>query len=309
MIFRFFLLLTLLPVMAYPSEEAFKQYIQPILETRCVSCHGSERQKGGLRLDTREGAMKGGDTGPALASGDPANSLLLRQVSLHPDDEEIMPPKGEPLTKQEKFLLSSWIKAGVPWAGTLVAREAHEVRLSEVPATGTRDQLLADPQLVLKHSKVIDHFLNGILIRKGIQPNEPASDEVFVRRAYLDIGGRIPTLEEYEAFMGSEEANKRDMLIKQLLDSDAFVSHTHNQWNDAMRLKNSYRKIDMSSYKLWLRKAIQENMPYDQFVREKLVTPGHIENPEAASVGLLMRSYRVLSGKGVRGHVILGDGI
>ena len=63
MISRLFLLLSLLPVMAYPSEEAFKQYIQPILETRCVSCHGPERQKGGLHLDTLEGALKGGDTG------------------------------------------------------------------------------------------------------------------------------------------------------------------------------------------------------------------------------------------------------
>ena len=283
------LLLFLLPVTAWPSEEAFKQHIQRILETRCVSCHGSERQKGGLSLHTREAALKGGETGPAMVPGDPAKSLLIELVNLHADDDERMPPKDEPLTQRQKFLLSSWIKSGALWTGTLVAREANEVRLSDVPATGTRDQLLEDPELLLKHSKVIDNYVNGVLSQKGIQPKKQASDEVFVRRAYLDIGGRIPTLGEYEAFMASVEKDKRDQLIKQLLDSDAYVSHTHNLWQDAMRLKNSHRKIDMSSYKLWLRKAIQNNMPYDRFVKEQLAASGHIENPEAASVGFIMR--------------------
>ncbi len=289
MISRFFLLLSLLPVTAWSSEEAFQQYIQPILETRCVSCHGSERQKGGLRLDTLEGALKGGDAGPAFVPGDPSNSLLIELVNLHAEDDERMPPKDEPLNKRQKSLLSSWINAGAPWAGTLVAREPYEVRFSAVPATGSRDQLLEDPELLLKHSRVIDQFVNGILSQKGITPNRTASDEVFVRRAYLDIGGRIPTLGEYEAFMASVESDKRDRLIRQLLDSDAFVSHTHNQWQDALRVKDSHRKIDMTSYKVWLRKAIQENMPYDQFVREQLITSGHIENPEAAAVGYIMR--------------------
>ena len=89
--------------------------------------------------------------------------------------------------------------------------------------------------------------------------------------------------------MTDKGANKRDDLVGRLLDSPAFVSHTLNQWFDALRAQYSYRKIDMTSYRLWLRKAIQENMPYDRFVREQLVASGHIENPEAAAVGYLMR--------------------
>ncbi|MEO0415980.1 MAG: DUF1549 domain-containing protein, partial [Verrucomicrobiota bacterium] len=254
-----------------------------------MSCHGAERQKGGLGLHTLEAALKGGDSGPAMVPGDPAESLLMELVNLHADDDERMPPKDEPLNKREKFLLSSWIQSGAPWAGTLIPREVNEVRLSDIPTTGSRQQLLANPEVLLKHSKAVDDYVNGILSQKGIQPNEAALDEVFVRRVYLDIGGRIPTLDEFEAFMESVEVDKRRHLVNQLLNSDAYVSHTHNLWQDALRVKNSHRKIDLSSYKLWLRKAIQENMPYDQFVREQLITSGHIENPETASVGMIMR--------------------
>lgn len=286
---RLLLIVLGLPAMAWSSEEAFQQYIQPILETRCVSSHGAERQKGGLSLHTREATLKGGHSGPAMVPGDPGKSRLIELVNLHADDDDRMPPKDEPLNKRQRFLLSSWIKSGAPWAGTLVPREVHEVRLSEIPATGTRAQLLEDPGLLLRHSKVVDHYINGVLTGQEIQPNPRVSDEVFVRRAHLDIGGRIPTLDEYERFMASEETDKRVHLIKQLLNSDAFVSHTHNLWQDALRLKNSHRKIDMTSYKLWLRKAIQDNLPYDEFVKLQLTSSGHIENPDAAAVGFIMR--------------------
>ena len=193
---RFLLLLSLLPATGYSSEEAFKQYIQPILETRCVSCHGSERQKGGLRLDTLEAALKGGESGPALVPGDASKSRLIERVNLHATDEDRMPPKDDPLNDRQRFLLSSWIKSGAPWEGKLVAREPGEIQPTAVAAKGNRAQLLANPPLLKNQSKVIDSFVNGALSQSGHQPNKAASDEVFVRRAYLDIAGRIRGLHD-----------------------------------------------------------------------------------------------------------------
>lgn len=289
MISRLLLLLSVLPVTVYSSEEAFRQYIQPILETGCVSCHGATRQKGGLRLDTLEAALKGGESGPALVPGDPAKSRLIARVNLHANDDDRMPPKDEPLNERQKFLLTSWIKSGAAWAGKLVAKESGEVQLTGTAAKGNRAQLLENPQLLKTVSKAIDTYINGALSQSGSQANKAVSDEIFVRRAYLDIAGRIPTLAEYEAFMATTDADKRDKLIGDLLKSPGFVSHTLNLWLDALRVKYSHRKIQSQSYIVWLRKAIQENMPYDKFVREQLSAVGHIDNPETAAAGYYIR--------------------
>ena len=74
----------------------FDNNVRPLLELHCVKCHGANKQKGGLRLDTLDQAVKGGDSGTALAKGDPAKSLLLERISLAANHDEIMPPKGDP---------------------------------------------------------------------------------------------------------------------------------------------------------------------------------------------------------------------
>ena len=256
----------------------FHRDIRPLFEASCVGCHGAERQKGGLRLDTRDGALKGGNEGPAYVEGDASKSHLYQLVSLHAEDSDRMPAKGDPLTGQQQELLKRWIEGGAPWgAGALHERKPGAVNLANVPKMPSKAILEQNPQLMQRHSGQIDAYLKAHLAKEGLPVGQLASDEVFVRRAFLDIAGRIPTLDEYETFMAPEEGNKRDGLVEQLLDSPAFVSHTLNQWLDALRVKNSHRKIDMSSYKVWLRKAIQDNIPYDRFVREQLITSGHIE--------------------------------
>src|SRR6185369_2788043 len=83
----------------------FEQQIKPILELNCVRCHGAEKPKGGLRLDTKGGALKGGDEGPALVPGKPDQSPLYTSTILPADDDKHMPPKGDPLKKEQTELL------------------------------------------------------------------------------------------------------------------------------------------------------------------------------------------------------------
>src|SRR5687767_15106783 len=98
------------------SHRHFTERVKPLLETRCVSCHGPDKVKGGLRLDSRAGALKGGESGPALVPGKPAESLIVQAV-MHARPDLEMPPKDK-LTKSDIALLERWIKDGAPWPET-----------------------------------------------------------------------------------------------------------------------------------------------------------------------------------------------
>jgi hypothetical protein len=105
------------------GETDFVRDIKPILERTCVQCHGPEKQKGGLRLDTRPALLKGGEIGPGMAPGNPGESELYRRVILEPSHEDVMPPKGKTphLTAMETDLLKRWIAEGAPWPEGIVA--------------------------------------------------------------------------------------------------------------------------------------------------------------------------------------------
>ncbi len=101
--------------LASAAEPDFNQHIKPILESACLSCHGPEKPKGDLRLDTKANTMKGGENGVVIVPGQPEKSPLYTSTILPPDDDKIMPPKGDKLTKEQADLLRDWIKAGAPW--------------------------------------------------------------------------------------------------------------------------------------------------------------------------------------------------
>ena len=110
-----------------PSERHFIEKVKPLLESRCVSCHGTDKVKGGLRLDSRAAALKGGDAGPALIPGKPADSLLLQAV-MHSKKDLEMPPK-EKLTTNDVAVLKRWIEDGAPWPATVTNVAATTAQL------------------------------------------------------------------------------------------------------------------------------------------------------------------------------------
>ncbi|MCC6881374.1 MAG: DUF1549 domain-containing protein, partial [Verrucomicrobiales bacterium] len=133
---------------------------------------------------------------------------------------------------------------------------------SRIPATDRLDQLDA-----------------ANLAKQGLQPNPPASDEILVRRLYLDIIGRIPTKAETLAFLDSKDPHKRDKLIDTLLESDGYVSHFYNFWADILRAKSDLSGAAQSlpagnAYADWIKQSLRENKPYDTFVREMITASG-----------------------------------
>lgn len=147
----------------------------------------------------------------------------------------------------------------------------------------------ASLQHVRDVAKDIDRFITSDLIRNQQQPNPRLSDELFVRRVYLEIGGRIPRLAEIGEFVTSKDTRKREKLIDKLLSSHDYVSHTYNYWADILRLQDHPINNNQIAqpYHEWIKDSIRTNMPYDEWVHTMLTAEGRIwENP---AVGFAMR--------------------
>ena len=267
------LALGLLAPHAAPAEISveFARDIAPILANRCVSCHGAEKQNGGLRLDSGAGVVHGGDSGVLLEAGDPAGSLLFQVVS-GAHDELRMPPKGDPLAPDEVALIQSWIEAGAPvpegdlgavrsehWAFQPIARP--EVPAAEFGAWG------ASP---------IDAFVRARLADAGVSPSPEADRDTLIRRLYLDLLGLPPEPQEVDAFLADGATDAYEKLVDRLLASPHFGERWGRHWLDLARFADSdgYEKDSPRPYawryRDWLINAINEDMPYDQFVIQQI---------------------------------------
>jgi hypothetical protein len=109
-----------------PAAVDFNKDIRPILEGTCVKCHGPEKPRAKLRLDSKAGLLKGSTTGKVVEAGHPEKSMLYKLVTKAKDDPERMPPKGDPLTKAQTDRLRDWIKEGMPWPAGLVLKAPPE---------------------------------------------------------------------------------------------------------------------------------------------------------------------------------------
>jgi mono/diheme cytochrome c family protein len=251
-----------------PANHAvkFSTEIKPIFEASCIKCHGRGRAKGGFRLDTRETALKGGDSGPAVFPGKSAESLIIALVQgVDPDD--FMPKKGSRLTAEQIGLLRAWIDQGAPWDA--------QVTFGRVEPVNLKPRLPAIPPAT-KAANPIDRFLEPYFAAHHIEPPKLVSDRVFARRAWLDVIGLLPPPEDLEAFVADRSEDKRARWVDRLLADDRnYAENWLSFWNDLLR--NDYKgtgDIDGGRKQIthWLYSALLTNMPYDKFVAE-LVNP------------------------------------
>lgn len=125
-------------------------------------------------------------------------------------------------------------------------------------------------------SRKIDALIEADLKRSKITPNEPANDEVFLRRVYLNAIGRIPTLEEAERYYSYDGPSRRGKIIEYLLKTEGYVSHTYNYWADILRVKTNMNGNTGAAYVEWIKQAIRDNLPYDEFVKQLITSEGKI---------------------------------
>ncbi len=255
----------------------FEADVLPVLYRHCFSCH-SEKQakpKGGLRLDSAEGLVDAG----VIAPGKPDESELLQRVSLPHTDDDVMPPlKGgaQPLSEAERALLRAWIAAGAKLDGW-VKFEHREPPRGEPGAAVART---AVPEI----ARQVDALIARHHTAQRTTLNAPASDEVFLRRVYLDVAGRIPSLEESTRFLADPREDRRARLIDALLAGEGYVSHTYNWKADQLRLNPRALAGGQPAwlYDDWVKDAIRSGLPHDETVRQLITAKGYLWENGAA---------------------------
>lgn len=259
------------------SPDFFETKIRPVLATNCFACHANS-QLGGVRLDSRDGVLK------VIVPGDPDKSALIVAVR---QTGKVKMPMGGRLKDQEIQDLAAWVKAGAVWP------ESAKV------ATGNKGEYVIRPEQrafwsfqPLKKPPVppasdwakteIDRFVIAKLQEQGLKPVKSASRRTLIRRATLDLTGLPPTFEEVEAFEKDLSPNAFAKVVDRLLASPAYGERWGRIWLDVARYgEDDYRSLDPLRrglnpypfaylYRDWVIKALNDDLPYDTFVKAQL---------------------------------------
>ncbi|MEY4940979.1 MAG: hypothetical protein RIQ93_2714, partial [Verrucomicrobiota bacterium] len=246
--------------------------IQPILAQNCYSCHGSEKQKSGLRLDRKSDALLGGDSGKVIVPGKSAESILIHHVA-GLDPEVIMPPEDDRLTVTEIGKLRAWIDAGAPWPNETAAGAKDSGHWAFKPP-----QRVPVPNLRTRQwtRNPIDAFVLARLHEEKIEPSPEADRVTLLRRLSLDLLGLPPTPTEVTAFANDSRSDAYEKLVDRLLASPHFGERWGRHWLDLARYADSdgYEKDSPRPYAYlyrdWVIAAINRDVPFDQFTIEQL---------------------------------------
>jgi len=253
----------------------FETDIQPIFEEHCASCHGDRKQKGDVRVDRRADLLRGGESGiPSLVPGKPGESFLI-EVLRDPDPEFRMPFEEDPLPEDQIALIEEWIAQGADWPGQMDAMADDNVETDHWSFQPVERPDVPD----IDGAAPVDAFLLQALEEAGISANGDADARSLIRRASITLTGLPPSPEEVEAFRSAYAASPDEAyeaLVDDLMASPHFGERWAQHWLDVIRWAetngseaNLYRK-NAWVYRDYVVRAFNEDMPYDQFVREQI---------------------------------------
>jgi Protein of unknown function (DUF1553)/Protein of unknown function (DUF1549)/Planctomycete cytochrome C len=247
----------------------FSSQVKPIINNRCITCHGGVKRNNGFSLLFRQDALDTTESGrPAIILGDPENSELVKRINHH-DTEERMPYKEKKLPDDEIKILTQWIKEGAKWGDHWAYVAPKSV---EVPSTGLLASLFPSQGFVRNN---IDHFVLKKLNEKNLDPSEEAEREVILRRVYLDLIGIPPTPEQAKKFLNDNSNEAYEKMVDELLASQRFGEKWASWWLDMARYADTkgYEKDGgrvIWRYRDWVIKAFNTDMPFNQFTTEQL---------------------------------------
>ncbi len=276
---------------ATPQEAAtfFETRIRPLLAANCQACHG-ETATAGLRVDSREGLLRGGETGPAIVPGDPEKSTLLKVVQ-HAEGFPRMPRGRAKLSAADIDALAEWIKGGAVWPSVNTAEPAPAVSHERVITAEQRAFWAFRPLAKPAPPAVrrgdwprtdIDRFILARLEQDGLSPVGPADKLTLLRRATFDLTGLPPSPDDVDAFLKDESPDAYAKVIDRLLASPQYGEAWGRIWLDVARYgEDDYRSLDPMGrgfnpypnahlYRDWVIRAFNDDLPYDQFVTAQL---------------------------------------
>lgn len=250
----------------------FLRDVQPILRAHCHTCHAGGHQEGGLRLDRREQALAGGDSGRrGIVPGNTAESRLVQAIS-GADSDLRMPPEGEtPLARAEVETITRWVAQGAQWPEPANQETAPKHWAWQKPVKAPLPQVRdnAWPRYP------IDYFVLAPLEAAGHQPSPEADRYLLARRVYLDLVGLPPTWQDVQAFASDQRPDAYERLVDQALAERGYGERWARVWLDLARYADSkgYGSDPLRTiwrYRDWVIDALNRNLPFDRFTIEQL---------------------------------------
>lgn len=244
----------------------FDADVLPILEDHCIDCHGDEKQKSNLRLDTALGLLRGGESGESLlVGGKSAESYLFKRVTTEVA-KDAMPPKGKRLTAEQVAVLRRWIDEGAVIPGAEEARKELKI---------TTDHWSFQP-VKRPEGDGIDGFVKAKLLENRLEPSPEADRTTLIRRLFAVVHGMPPTPEQVVAFNVDPRPDAYERLVDEVLASPRFGERWARHWMDVARYADSNgfetnrERKTAYHYRDWLIESFNADKPYDRFVKEQL---------------------------------------
>ena len=287
------------------QEINFNFDVKPILSDKCYTCHGPDdkARKANLRLDIKEGFYTALEDNPnhfVIDKNNPNESEILKRINSNEAKYVMPPPESNlKLSEREKQILKNWVAQGGKW-------EPHWAY--------TKPELPDLPEINIENwaSNEIDYFVANKLESKGMSPSEIEEKEILIRRAYFDITGLPPSLENIDDFISDSSDSAYERVIDNLLESKAYGERMAAIWMDLSRYGDSHGYQDdqeriMWPWRDWVIHAYNSNMPYDKFItwqmagdmlpnatKEQILASGFNRNHKITQEGgVVPEEYRV----------------
>ncbi|TWU06654.1 Planctomycete cytochrome C [Symmachiella macrocystis] len=247
----------------------FARDVRPIFAEHCMACHGEKVQEAEFSVDTKQLFLRGGDSGKVIEPGNSDDSLLLARI-IGDEQGDRMPLDADRLTAAQVATIRAWIDQGADWpddadSGTIQHWAFEKPQRLEPPVGNDKDW----PR------NPIDAFVLAKLEANNLQPSPAASKEQLLRRVSLDLIGLPPTIAEIDAFLADDSPEAYDKVVDRLLASPQYGERWALPWLDAARFadSNGYQRDgrrEAWSYRDWVIRALNDNMPFDQFTIEQI---------------------------------------
>ena len=282
------------PLLAFAGDaptqkqlDFFERRVRPVLVKHCFECHSGKQKKpkGGLRLDFRDGLLRGGDSGPAIVPGKPEKSLLIEAIRYQSIE---MPPNGR-LPKRVVEDLIKWVKMGAP-----DPRVGKLTKGNDTKKISNQELWSLQPLKVVTAPKiggvdgVIDRFVRARLAKSGLPPASPAKSHVLLRRLHLDLTGLPPTTEQLVSFERAVKQNRDKAIaevVDRLLGSADFGERWARHWldltayADTIGIGRAIPALEAWRYRDYVIHALNSDKPFDEFIREQIA--GDLTAPPA----------------------------
>jgi hypothetical protein len=279
------------------QDEFFENQVRPLLIAKCQECHGREKQMASLRLDSKMGVLSGGENGASVIAGQVDQSLVIQAVRR----EGLEMPPDEALAPEEIAIFEKWVRDGAYWPNEKVTDETvalgDQVAITAKGQTHWSFKPLQKPTVpnASEDRNPIDAFVAEKLASNGLQPLPSADRRTLIRRAYFDVIGLPPTSKAIEEFEKDQRPNAYEELTNSLLTSKEFGQRWGRYWLDLARYADTRDWMAQTderypfayTYRDYVIRSINQDKPYDLFIKEQIAADLLNKDPHAPELAAL----------------------